>query len=368
MMEQLQWSPPGGRRRRRIPSACLVRVKRHRAHRIEARHNLPRNVRLADARMKPSPLVLAAALVAAVAWPSRAQKVDVSSGSVVQIVANLKPGQYIWAPEIAPDGPMLLLVNLKSQRAVLYRNGVPIGATTVSTGRQGRETPTGIFTILQKQVEHYSSKYDSAPMPYMERLTWQGVALHAGHLPGYPASHGCIRMPAGFAKLLYGSTRLGMTVVIAAVTAAPRVAPTPNILSENAFDEGSNSTMSWDPGKSPTGPVSVIVSASDRRALVLRNGIVIGSAPVAVKGTVTGTWAYALRSIDQDGQHWVRLQLSGRKPSNQQVASGEWQRFAAPDAFKKAVAGIVEPGMTIVVTPDSLRTAAAPVTVLESGT
>ena len=311
---------------------------------------------------------LAIALATAGVAPVLAQQVDMSFGSVVEIVAELKAGQYVWAPQIAPEGPMLLIVNLKTQRAVLYRNGIPIGATTVSTGRSGRETPTGVFTILQKQVEHYSSKYDSAPMPYMERLTWEGVALHAGHLPGYPASHGCIRMPAGFAKLLYGSTRLGMTVVIANVAAAPRVAPAPAIVSEGPADTVGNSAVTWSPEKSANGPVSVIVSASDRRALVLRNGVIIGSAPVTIKGAVTGTWAYALRSIDADGQHWVRLQLSGTSSSDQQVPSTEWQRFVAPEAFKKAVAAVVAPGMTIVVTPDSLRTAAAPVTILESGT
>lgn len=317
--------------------------------------------------MKVRSLNLAVALAFAPIAAVHAQQVDISSGSVVEIVAMLKPGQYVWASKIAPEGPMLLIVNLKSQRAILYRNGVPIGATTVSTGRAGRKTPTGVFTILEKQVEHYSSKYDAAPMPYMERLTWQGVALHAGHLPGYPASHGCIRMPAGFAKLLYGSTKLGMTVVIADIPAVPRVAPPPTIVSEGPADTRSSSEMIWDPAKSPSGPVSVVVSATDRRALVLRNGVVIGSAPVIVQGPVTGTWAYALRSIDKDGQHWVRLQLSGAAAPNDQVPQGEWQRFVAPDAFKKAVAAIIEPGMTIVVTPDSLRTAAAPVAVLESG-
>jgi hypothetical protein len=295
------------------------------------------------------------------------QQVDVSKGSVVVTVAKLKPGQYIWAPEVAPQGPMLLIVNVKTQRAILYRNGVPIAATTVSTGRPGHSTPTGVFTILQKQVEHYSSKYDSAPMPYMERLTWYGVALHAGHLPGYPASHGCIRMPSGFAKLLYGSTKLGMTVVIAAMPAAPRVAPAPTIVSDGPADTISASAIVWDPERSPSGPISVIVSASDRRALVLRNGVVIGSSPVSVTGAVTGTWAYALRSIDKDGQHWVRVQLSATSTPNELVPLSEWQRFVAPEAIKNAVAGVVAPGMTIVVTPDSLRTAAAPVTVMESG-
>ena len=310
-------------------------------------------------------LLISVAFIAVLPAAASAQRVDISSGSVVQTVTALKAGQYVWAPEIAPEGPMLMIVNLKSQRAILYRNGVPIGATTVSTGRSGRETPTGVFTILEKQVVHHSSKYDSAPMPFMERLTWYGVALHAGHLPGYPASHGCIRMPAGFAKLLYGQTHLGMTVVIANVSASPRIAPTPQILSADPSD--ADGKVSWTPERSPHGPVSVVVSAADRKALVLRDGVVIGSAPVMVSGPVTGTWAYALRAIDAEGQHWVRLNLSERaKNSGERVPPAEWERFTAPDAFRHAVAGIVEPGMTIVVTPDSLKSTAAPAKVLES--
>jgi|SRR6185437_1002587 len=308
-------------------------------------------------------LVLAQGL----AWtlPARAQQVDVSTGSVAETVARLKAGQYVWAPQIAPEGPMMLIVNLKTQRATLYRNGIPVGATTVSTGRSGHATPTGIFTILEKRVVHHSSKYDNAPMPYMERLTWAGVALHAGNLPGYPASHGCIRMPAGFAKLLYGLTGLGMTVVISDAPATPRVAPTPWLLSSDN-PEGVEGAIVWSPEKSPSGPVSVVVSAADRRALVLRNGIVIGSAPITVSGPVTGTFAYALKSVDSDGQHWVRVKLSPATGEDSSVPKSEWQRYSVPDAFRSAVAAIVEPGMTIVVTPDSLRSAATPATVLES--
>src|SRR6185369_7607412 len=192
---------------------------------------------------------LAALLVLA---PAAAQQVDLTRGSVVRTVAKLHPGQYVWAPKVAPSGPMLLVVNLATQRAVLFRNGVPIGATTVSTGRPGYRTPTGAFTILQKHVEHYSSKYDNAPMPYMQRLTWYGVALHAGNLPGYPASHGCIRLPAGFAKLLYGVTRLGMTVVITNRAVTPRVAPTPEIVLNPApAATVAAGASDWHPERSP---------------------------------------------------------------------------------------------------------------------
>jgi lipoprotein-anchoring transpeptidase ErfK/SrfK len=110
----------------------------------------------------------------------------------------------------------MLVIDLSKQRAMLYRNGVPIAASTVSTGRRGRETPRGVFTILQKKVVHRSRTYDDAPMPYMQRLTWKGVAMHAGRLPGYPASHGCIRLPKGFAKRLYGVTKIGTPVMITA--------------------------------------------------------------------------------------------------------------------------------------------------------
>ena len=107
-----------------------------------------------------------------------------------------------------------MVIDLTRQRALLYRDGVPIAASTISTGSKGRETPTGVFTILQKEVVHRSGTYDNAPMPYMQRLTSKGVAMHGGNLPGYPASHGCIRLPKAFAKLLYGVTELGTPVMI----------------------------------------------------------------------------------------------------------------------------------------------------------
>jgi hypothetical protein len=308
--------------------------------------------------------------VLAVSTAVFAQQVPIGPGSTVQTVANLKPGQYVWAPQVAPQGPMLLVVNLSTQRALLFRNGVPIGASTVSTGKTGHSTPTGVFTILQKRVEHYSSKYDNAPMPYMQRLTWGGVALHAGNLPGYPASHGCIRLPAGFARLLFGATSVGMTVVISDSRATPRIAPTPQIVTSPASAEPEAPVeFSWHPESSPDGPVSIVVTSVDRKALVLRNGVEIGWAKVTVDGPVSGTWAYTLRAIDAAGQHWIRVPLSPQKDAaDEQVPHEEWQRFHAPDAFRRAVAGIVRPGTTVVVTSDSLKNGAvaAPATVIDA--
>ncbi len=120
----------------------------------------------------------------------------------------------MWAANIAPTGPLLVYVDLSRQIATVYRNGVRIAVATISSGKPGHETPTGVFTILQKDANHHSSLYDSAPMPYQQRLTWDGVALHAGGLPGYPESHGCVHLPFDFSRQLFAITSLGATVVI----------------------------------------------------------------------------------------------------------------------------------------------------------
>jgi lipoprotein-anchoring transpeptidase ErfK/SrfK len=108
-----------------------------------------------------------------------------------------------------PPGPLLIAISLNSQRLTLYANGAPIAHSPVSTGTPSNPTPTGIFSVIQKNRHHRSNLYSNAPMPFMQRITWSGVALHQGVLPGYPASHGCIRLPASFAAYLWGTTRIG---------------------------------------------------------------------------------------------------------------------------------------------------------------
>lgn len=127
---------------------------------------------------------------------------------------TLKPGQYLWHPEFATAGTVQVVVDLIRQVAFVYRGDTLIGLTTVSTGRDGYDTPLGTYPILQKQVTHQSNKYNSAPMPYMQRLTWDGVALHAGSVPGYRSSHGCVHLPDAFAKALFAETAVGGEVAI----------------------------------------------------------------------------------------------------------------------------------------------------------
>ena len=124
--------------------------------------------------------------------------------------------------ENMPKGPLQLIISINDQRAILYANGIRIGDTKVSTGTASHPTPTGVFSVIQKNRWHRSNLYDDAPMYYMHRLTWSGIALHEGHLPGFAASHGCIRMPTAFVSRLWSVSKLGMRVVVARSEVAPR--------------------------------------------------------------------------------------------------------------------------------------------------
>lgn len=298
--------------------------------------------------------VLAAILMLSAPVPAVAQ---VSAPPIDGAIEQLKPGEYLWAPEIAPNGPVTLIVSLKAQRAFVYRNGLPIGVSTASTGKEGRETPTGIFTILQKDADHHSNLYDDAPMPFMQRLTWDGIALHAGNVPGYPASHGCIRLPAAFAKLLYGITKLGLTVVITDDAVAPEVSTPPAALEEPARAENLRSArFVWRPDRSPSGPVSIVVSGRDRRIVVLRNGIEIGSAGITVDGDIEQTEAFTLGASADGKVHWLRLKLPNQKAGlRSEMSADERARAHLPAGLREQILGILEPGATLLVTRDSLR-------------
>ena len=129
-------------------------------------------------------------------------------------IEELAPGEYVWFDARAVNGHTELIVDLSDQKAYVMKSGILVGVSTISSGKPGHDTPTGTFEILEKRVEHYSNLYDDAPMPYMQRLTWDGIALHAGSLPGYPASHGCIRLPMEFAQELFAETKIGTTVTV----------------------------------------------------------------------------------------------------------------------------------------------------------
>jgi hypothetical protein len=113
-----------------------------------------------------------------------------------------------------PSGPLIIVVSIGSQHVTVYDDGTPIASAPISSGMPGHPTPVGIFSVIQKDRYHHSNIYSGAPMPYMQRITWSGVAMHEGVLPGHPASHGCIRLPHDFAMRLWGMTKMGVRVVV----------------------------------------------------------------------------------------------------------------------------------------------------------
>jgi lipoprotein-anchoring transpeptidase ErfK/SrfK len=127
---------------------------------------------------------------------------------------GLSPGQYVWAAAVPQQGDTHIVVDLLTQMTYVYRGEKLIGASTMSSAKQGHITPYGYWSILEKRPFYRSKKYDNAPMPFMQRIDNYGIAFHGGVNPGYPASHGCMRLPMKFAQKLYGVTKLGTKVVI----------------------------------------------------------------------------------------------------------------------------------------------------------
>lgn len=182
--------------------------------------------------MKKLALLLAASGVCALAVPkvaaatesesyeAQATATDAAASAHEDMVEafgkdSLKPGQYLWR-NVPDGGQERIVVSLSDQIAYLYRGDALEAVASISTGRPGHDTPTGVFEVLNKEPMHHSNKYDNAPMPWMEQITSYGVALHAGYNPGHPDSHGCIRLPSGFAKKLYTITGIGTPVLVGA--------------------------------------------------------------------------------------------------------------------------------------------------------
>jgi lipoprotein-anchoring transpeptidase ErfK/SrfK len=165
------------------------------------------------ARLALAPLAAAAALAALIAAPAPAGAATRQAPHPARAVEEVAPREA--------GAPIMAIVSLKSQRVTIYDADGWILRAPVSSGQKGRETPAGVFSVIQKDADHHSNLYDDAFMPHMQRITWSGIALHGGPLPGHAASHGCVRMPYGFAERLFEETKLGMRVIIAPGDVAP---------------------------------------------------------------------------------------------------------------------------------------------------
>jgi hypothetical protein len=277
---------------------------------------------------------------------------------------SLKPGEYWWNPQLSPSGPVVVLVSIPQQTMHVYRNGILIGRSTVSTGSKGHATPGGVFSILEKKQTHRSKKYDNAPMPYMQRLTWSGIAMHSGALPGYPASHGCVRLPYDFSQLLFKATEKGGTVVVGdGKTPTPHLASNPGLLlapkdfSPEMLHRLGKDEYDWRPERSPEGPITIVVSSADDVLYVYRNGNPIGRGAVQVSGRGgLGNHVFTLLegstgkpsqlAPGREARRWMRVTSEGRPVEAEQLAS----RIHFNREFAQKLADEIKPGTTVIVT------------------
>jgi len=291
----------------------------------------------------------------------------------------LKPGEYWWNPKLSPNGPVVVLVSLPLQTMNVYRNGFLVGRSSISSGSKGHDTPTGVFTILEKKQTHRSKKYDDAPMPNMQRLTWSGIAMHSGNLPGYPASHGCVRMPYDFSTLLFSITGNGGTVVIGDnKSTQPHFASNPGVLlapkdfTPEMLKPLAKGEYQWEPERSMSGPITMLVSAADRTVYVYRNGEPIGRAAIEVKGRLGGHVFTMLEGVTASesafvpgspGRIWMNVESDAATHSNDFASLSKRVRISPEFAGK--VYDALKPGATIIVTDNpAVRKASRDFTIL----
>ena len=277
----------------------------------------------------------------------------------------MKPGDYVWDPGRSPAGEVVIIVSIPEQIVHVYRGGIEIGKATCSTGRKGHATPTGVFVVLEKDINHVSSLYKGAKMPFMERLTWRGVALHAGNLPGYPASHGCIRMPYDFAQLLFGVSHLGVAVIVANDYSEPAdvVHPT-TFLPRAAAEEASRvvakaQSKSLPPKRRHLGrqrPAKVVVSIPDKSVTVLEDGKIVAEGPLYVKGPgeSVGSHVFVLKGADRNGAalRWTATSFrhSAAEPSDLTSADAVIARLSTDDRTANELHRLMHPGLTMLIT------------------
>ena len=331
-----------------------------------------------------------AALAAMLALPATALARPRKKRAAVAPVRPLRAGQAFWLPELSPKGPAVAMVNLHTQHVQIYRNAIAIAYSSISSGRPGHATPTGLFTVLEKRRHHRSNIYNNAPMPWMVRLTWDGVAFHGGALPGYPASHGCIRLPMHFAPRLFSALSYGDAVLVvrqgveagvgpltalapidpygrptvsaemmnanewwAADAFEPLVPPAPpapvaapassaSAASIAAVEDGGEEAAPPAPPPPPP-PLALLACLPQQRLFVLRAGRVIGSSALhssaslaahsALKGKKVLTWS---------GEQWRTMNGRG------DVDAAVWRWMLPEGSFSERLRPLLEAGNTLV--------------------
>lgn len=289
--------------------------------------------------------------------PSHGQQVEASSA--------LKPGQFTWHPDRSPVGPLAIVVSLPDQLVHVYRNGIRIAVSTCSTGRPGHLTPTGVFTVLQKDEHHRSTIYSGAPMSDMMRLTWSGIALHVGDLPGYPSSHGCVHLPAEFSRRLFAISHLGMAVIIADNVSAPTAIVHPGLVltqgAEGEIDQAVHKLGTRPlPGSGTTLPLSILISRADARFIILEDGNTVATGPISIADPARPLGAHVMilsGGAPTAGLTWHAFS-HGDSADDGRSAIDAFDRIHLDPAGRKAISDRLHPGTILTLTdlplsPDS---------------
>jgi lipoprotein-anchoring transpeptidase ErfK/SrfK len=306
-----------------------------------------------------------------------------------------------------PQGPLHIIVSTAKQRVTVYANGTLVGRAPVSTGMPDHPTPTGIFTVISKSRWHVSNIYSGAPMPYMQRITWSGIALHAGKLPGYPASHGCIRLPEHFATRLWALSKIGARVIIArdevapvaiahprlpvpkkpenkpaaalvaaAPAAAGKIELVASVESANKVGEGINEISAVKPASPENivqvippqrqGPVQVFVSRKQGKVFVRQDFKPIFEAPVTIAepDRPLGTHVFTAMQMQEDGaaMQWTAVTIpSGYARARDTAvkaaaptAAAALDRIEMPQEAIDRIAGLLAVGSALIVSDNAL--------------
>lgn len=305
-----------------------------------------------------------------------------------------------------PPGPLQIVVSIGKQRATLFANDVPVAEAPISTGVPGHPTPMGVFSVIAKSRYHSSNIYSGAPMPYMQRITWSGIALHQGPLPGFPASHGCIRLPEAFAVKLWGLSKLGMRVVVTRDPVAPvrfadahLMAPKPaqdvtgtavaaatnELAATTGIDKPADTPKQPDPPKQPVvrikppKPVQAFISRKEGKIYVRQGFEPLFDAPITIAAPDQpwGTHVFTVTDIKDGNALWTALTIpSGyvQKPGKQKMsakarerlekraadlanaptAAQALERFALPPDATARIAELLTIGSSLIVSDNAL--------------
>jgi hypothetical protein len=269
-------------------------------------------------------------------------------------LGSLEPGQFIWNPERAPQGPVAIIVSIPKQLVFVYRNGILIGVSTCSTGKPGHSTPAGAFTILDKAKVHTSATYGE-PMPDMEKLTWKGIALHVGDLPGYPDSHGCVHLPPDFADDLYAITQIGTPVILAGGHTDPASVADPGPILGTTAREEIEAKIGGKPipSLSPNAVMSILVSRGDMKIYVLQNAEIVAEGAAIIKGPSEpiGSNVFVWQGGDAHGSSWEGMGFHAGPSVPTAPDTDVLQRIdGAPDVMD-VIRDRIKPG-TVLVTTD----------------